>query len=109
MRVLVVDDEPGLVALLTRFLESAGHQVVGATRWDAALADGSYDAALVDWQVARTEGRLIAAQLAASGLDAARLAVMSGHHDAVTAPYRLFPKPFQLADVLTWIRGLEDR
>ncbi len=103
MTILVVDDEARLVRLLTTMLESSGHRVVGAERWDAALAPGPYDAALVDLWVGGTDGRDIADQLVQAGLCRSRVAVMTGDHSAEAGPYRLFPKPFALAHVMSWL------
>lgn len=106
MTILVVDDEAGLVRLLTTMLEASGHRVVGAVRWDSALLAGPYDAALVDLRAGGTDGRAIAHQLVQAGLDRSRVAVMTGDHSAETGPYRLFPKPFSLSDLVSWLSAL---
>lgn len=109
MTVLVLDDEPGVVGLLTRMLEARGHRVVGARRWDAALLDDRYDAALVDWHIGNDDGRLAAERLVRAGLDRSRVAVMSGQHGPGAGPYRLWAKPFSVADVASWLESLGPR
>ncbi|MDA8198217.1 MAG: hypothetical protein M0Z54_02130 [Thermaerobacter sp.] len=109
MTVLVLDDEPRVVDLLTMMLQARGHSVVGARRWDAALLDTRYDAALVDWHLGNDDGRLAAERLVTGGLDRSRVAVMSGQRGPDPGPYRLWAKPFSLADVASWVESLGPR
>lgn len=106
---MVLDDEPRVVDLLTMMLQARGHSVVGARRWDAALLDTRYDAALVDWHLGNDDGRLAAERLVTGGLDRSRVAVMSGQRGPDPGPYRLWAKPFSLADVASWVESLGPR
>ncbi len=109
MTVLVLDDELGVVRLLTMMLEARGHRVVGAGRWDAALLDNRCDAALVDWHIGTDDGRVAIERLVRAGLDRSRVAVMTGHPGAEASPYRLWTKPFSLAEVAKWVESLGPR
>ncbi len=107
MTVLVLDDDAGVVRLLTVMLEAQGYRVVGAQRWEDALLDQHYDAALVDWHIGSADGRLAADRLVQAGLDQSRVAVMSGQHGLEAGPYRLWAKPFSLGELASWIQSLE--
>ncbi len=109
MTVLVLDDEPGVVRLLKMMLQARGHRVVGARSWDAALLHARYDAALVDWHLGHDDGRLVAERLVTAGLDRSRVAVMSGQRGPEPGPYRLWAKPFSLAEVASWVESLGPR
>ena len=60
MNVLIVDDEPDLVALVTRWLERAGYKVANAATGPAALealaADPLPDLVLLDVMLPRIDG-----------------------------------------------------
>ncbi len=106
---MVLDDEPGVVRLLTMMLEARGHRVVGARRWDVALLAKRCDVALVDWHIGNDDGREAVERLVRAGLDRSRVAVMTGHPVAETGPYRLWTKPFSLAEVAEWVESLGPR
>jgi CheY-like chemotaxis protein len=85
--VLVVDDEPELVAMLEEVLAQDGHRMVTAPDGLAALAllrDGEFDAVLCDIRMPRLDGPALARELEASRPDlAARLLLITG--DALRA------------------------
>jgi PAS domain S-box-containing protein len=67
-RVLVVDDEPGLVAVTSELLKSIGYEPVGCSNGAAALAafdkaDGAVDAVIVDEVMPELSGTQLARQL----------------------------------------------
>jgi DNA-binding response OmpR family regulator len=71
MRVLVVEDSERLSTLITQMLRTAGHQVHAVSTASAAvgaLAEGSFDAAVID--IGLPDG---------SGLDVCRRARAAGH------------------------------
>jgi len=66
-RVLVVDDDETMVAFIERVLVDAGHDVVAATRPDAALARADagerFDLAVLDVVMPHLSGDMLAARL----------------------------------------------
>ncbi|MCL8024749.1 response regulator [Nocardioides bruguierae] len=61
MRVLVVDDDPDLVLLISLFLRrQGGHDVVtagdGLEALDVLAADGAVEAVVLDWSMPRLDG-----------------------------------------------------
>lgn len=86
-RVLVVDDEPSIVSLLHRFLESHGYQVTGFTSGEQALAQfrrtpDAFDVVITDKAMPRMNGVELAAALreARPGLP---VLLITGYVDAV--------------------------
>jgi CheY-like chemotaxis protein len=62
LQVLVVDDDPGILSALTRFLQRDGHTVQTATDGQAALAllqEGGYDLILCDVLMPELEGQTL--------------------------------------------------
>jgi CheY-like chemotaxis protein len=62
LHVLVVDDDPGILRALTRFLQRDGHTVQTATDGQAALAllhAGSYDLILCDLLMPALDGQTL--------------------------------------------------
>lgn len=72
MRVLVVDDNRDLVAMLFDYLEARGHTLDAApdgfTGRHLAISQ-SYDAIVLDWMLPRLEGPDVLRQLRAEGCD----------------------------------------
>jgi len=61
-RILCVDDEPNVVTLKCRILESAGHHVTAATSAQDAiqkLEHDTYDAVVTDWRLGDDVGRAV--------------------------------------------------
>jgi CheY-like chemotaxis protein len=62
LRVLVVDDDPGMLSALTRLLQRDGHTVQTATDGQAALAllqEGGYDLILCDLLMPALDGQTL--------------------------------------------------
>jgi len=62
LQVLVVDDDPGILSALTRFLQRDGHTVQTATDGQAALAllhEGCYDLILCDLLMPALDGQTL--------------------------------------------------
>jgi len=113
-RILVVDDEPEIVAMLEEFLAAHGYVVESAP--DAAGAiervRGSiFDAAILDFnlpdmdgvmlhrEIRQMDGELAARTLFTSGL------VQSEHALGYYATYGMgfLPKPFDMQEILDWL------
>lgn len=110
--VLVVDDAPGVCALVEAALEEVGTRVSCATTADRArdiMAAGPVDLALVDI-VLNGESGLDTARLAMKS--GARVLLMSGFADAqgVDLPFPFIAKPFairELVDVVSFLTHAE--
>jgi DNA-binding response OmpR family regulator len=79
-RVLVVDDDPDIVEMMTLALESAGLQASGALSGEAALellAGGDFDFVLLDVRMPGRDGIAVARELRATR-PALRVALMTG-------------------------------
>jgi DNA-binding response OmpR family regulator len=110
----VVDDEPAVVEVLTRFLEKAGHRVAGAGSAEAAVAalqKETYDFVLLDLVLPDITGLQSLARL--KKLTPAPIHVMSGLNDSETKGDALllgatgfFGKPLDLPAVLAAIDKL---
>ena len=113
-RILVVDDEPAAVEILTRYFEASGHRVAGAGSAEAAieaLRGGAYDFVLLDVVLPGLTGLQALAQLRT--LTPAPIHVMSGTNDEeMRTDARLlgasgfFGKPLDLAAILAAIAEL---
>lgn len=83
--VLVVDDEPHLVAIVARTLESAGYRVVTATSGAEALAIGAshgrpIDLLLTDLHMPEMSGRRLSTELRKTQLGL-KVVYLTGHAD----------------------------
>jgi DNA-binding response OmpR family regulator len=81
-RILVVDDEPSAIEILSRFLETKGHRVTGAGSAEAAadaLRRESFDLVLTDVVLPGKTGLQALAEL--RSLTRAPIHVMSGLND----------------------------
>jgi DNA-binding response OmpR family regulator len=113
-RVLVVDDEPAAVEILSRCLEAGGHRVDGTGSAEAAidtLRGGSYDFVLLDVVLPGITGLQALAELKA--LTKAPIHIMSGmNDDEMRKDARLlgasgfFGKPLDIAAILAAIEAL---
>jgi DNA-binding response OmpR family regulator len=113
-RILVVDDEPPAVEILSRYLASRGHSVAGAGSAEAAadaLRRGAFDLVLLDVVLPGRTGLQALAEL--RSLTRAPIHVMSGQNDDETrTDARLlgasgfFGKPLDLDEVLAAIDAL---
>ena len=68
-RILLVDDDPGVVMTLRRLLSDEGHEVVVETRGDAGLArarDGGFDVGITDWKLPGLNGLEVVRELHAA-------------------------------------------
>ena len=81
LRLLVVDDEPEILNLLTEILETAGHQVStavnGRTALDRIARGEAYDLILLDMKMPELDGHAVFEELARSRPEAARRVIFS--------------------------------
>ncbi len=71
-KILVIDDEPGLLYSLISFLEDEGYQAHGASSGEEALsmlAQCSYDGAIVDVRLPGIDGNEVILKARKSGCD----------------------------------------
>jgi len=104
-RLLVVDDEPEMCALLEAGLAKRGFEVTSRTSGDAALAlldQNDFDAIVVDLNMPATSGLDVASWVAANrpdtpvilitafgSLETAVAAIRAGAYDFVTKPFEI--------------------
>lgn len=98
MRILLVDDEPSLLSLLTQYLTRQGHEVRTAGTCAAATAalleEGPLDAAIIDLTLPDGNGEDIARQCAARHPEA-RIVIATGYdYTAPTTTWTVLQKPF---------------
>ena len=100
-KILIVDDEPLITAMLEDWLSEMGHNVVGPAHNLARaleLAKSEMDAAIVDVSLGRDDAYPLVDALIARGLP---LALATGHgQDGIDPRYRTQPalrKPFDFA------------
>jgi len=100
-KILVVDDEPLITAMLEDWLSELGHDVVGPAHNLAKaleLAKSEMDAAIVDVSLGKDNAYPLVDALIARGLP---LALATGHgHDGIDPRYRTqstLRKPFDFA------------
>ena len=118
MRILVVDDEPGLRHTLSLILSAEGHEVESAQDGEAALAAlAARDADLVlcDLRMPRLDGTGFLGRMRATG-SRALVIVMSAYGDddvAIDAmqrgAYDFIQKPFRADQVLLVVRKAMER
>ena len=118
MKLLVIDDEPGLRQSLRLILSDEGHTVTvapdGATGLERALAD-SFDAILCDVRMPAMDGLDFLRAFRAAG-GSALVIMMSayGTEDAAVeamkqGAYDYIPKPFRADEVVLVLRKAEER
>jgi two-component system response regulator AtoC len=118
MRVLVVDDEPGLRNSLRLILTDEGHQVAEAADGAAALARATaeaFDAILCDVRMPALDGLEFVRRYRAAG-GSALVIVMSayGAEDAALAAmkqgaYDYIAKPFRADEIVLTLQKAEER
>lgn len=101
LRLLIVDDEPGILEVLSRLLEAAGHSVRTADSAEAGLAAAraqAFDAVLLDINLPKMTGLRALQEFAAC--TRAPIIMMTGHADSeiekdalLLGARALLPKP----------------
>jgi CheY-like chemotaxis protein len=114
-RVLVVDDEPAVRAILNDFLGQLDFEVYTAPDGAAALQAfhaQHFDLILVDFQMPGITGLEVAAEMRKTNQHLP-IALISGTVNAVEADCitqagitRTFQKPFRLEELCAWIKSL---
>jgi DNA-binding NtrC family response regulator len=108
-RVLVVDDEPGIVRIVTRLLEDNGYEVIAAASPREALAkvDGGQpvDVVVSDVVMPEMSGPELVRQVQEHAPSTAAV-LMSGYTGAGTLPESIpfLTKPFSAAELLAIVR-----
>lgn len=110
-RVLVVEDEPDQLALLSTPLQRAGCAVVGATTGEQALAavvEVRLDLAVIDLRLPGMDGAAVTAALRATH-PRCRIAITSvADADDYPPADAALPKPFTRQQVLALLTGPRD-
>ena len=118
MKLLVVDDEPGLRQSLRLILTDEGHEVAEATDGAAALARAaaeSFDVILSDVRMARMDGLEFLRRYKASAGNALVIMMSAyGSEEAAIAAmkegaYDYIAKPFRADEVVLVLRKAEER
>jgi two-component system OmpR family response regulator len=118
MRLLVVEDDPGMAALLTRSLQREGYAVDTATNGQDALwnaHENDYDAVVLDAMIPAPDGYEVCRRLRADGRWAPVLMLTA--RDAVPDRVRgldagaddYLTKPFALTELFARLRSLTRR
>jgi signal transduction histidine kinase/DNA-binding response OmpR family regulator len=104
-RILVAEDNPDLMQMTCSLFETLGHEVRGATTFDAAaglLRESPFDLLFTDIDLAGKSGVELA-RIAARERPALRVAFASGYggpeRHAVGFPFWIVPKPYRLDDL----------
>ena len=119
MRLLVVEDEPGVARLITDILRQQGYTVLEATDSLAAIQlsakhEGKIDLVLTDVVMPNMGGAQLAAELRRKrpGL---KVVYMSGytenaivHHGVLDSGVEFLPKPFTIEGMAAKIRAILD-
>jgi two-component system response regulator AtoC len=118
MRILVVDDEPGLRQTVSRILASEGYDTLTAAPGEAALAalaEDDADIVLCDLRMPKMSG-LDFIDAYAAGNGRALVIAMSAYGDAETAiaamqrgAYDYIQKPFRAEEVILCVRKAAER
>jgi DNA-binding NtrC family response regulator len=111
VRVLVVDDESDVRDLVSRMLDSAGHEVVaaiGPADAERIFAEGLIDVVVTDVDMDQVRaGIALAATLRHHRPDLPIILMSGGQHEkSVPAGHRLLKKPFQRQELLDAIAGV---
>lgn len=113
-RILVVDDEPHIVALVTRALHGEGYETVVADDGQAALEralEGDLDLVILDVGLPSLDGFEVLRSLRAQGgqVPVIMLTARSAASDAVdgldAGASDYVPKPFSVAELLARVRS----
>lgn len=117
MKVLAVDDETAICALLKRLLESCGHEVAATTSAEEGIRlflddPGSFDLVVTDYAMPRLTGLELIERIKTVRPDV-RTVLFSGHHgqDTVREAKKLkvdalLWKPLEVAVLLKTLQGL---
>jgi two-component system response regulator AtoC len=118
MRILVVDDDPGLRQTVSRILASEGYDTLTAAHGEealAALAEDDADIVLCDLRMPKMSG-LDFIDAYAAGNGRALVIAMSAYGDAETAiaamqrgAYDYIQKPFRAEEVILCVRKAAER
>ena len=108
--ILLVEDDPDLLSLLTEVLEDEGYRVSGASRRQqarAALRKGDIDLLIADSVLRGGNGDDVAKAASRRGLP---IIMMSGEPERIArlsgGPLPFLPKPFRAAALLRLVRQL---
>jgi two-component system alkaline phosphatase synthesis response regulator PhoP len=114
-RILLVEDEPGLVMTITDLLSAEGYEVASAADGDAGLAkasSGGFDLVVLDVMLPRKSGFDICRELRQKGVDTANL-MLTAKTQVVDRVVGLklgaddyLTKPFDPAELLARIEAL---
>ncbi len=117
MRILVVDDDPGVRATMARILEFLGHTVAEAATGDEAErlpAHEPFDAVFADLRLPGTPGDEVVRRLRARWPNL-KAVLMTGDADraevraaASAGTWRLLAKPFDLDQVADQLRRMTE-
>ena len=111
MRVLVADDDPGVLGLLRLVLAGAGHQMLAAADGDAAwaaLQSGAPEVAVLDVRMPGPTGLELLARIRAdervAGLPVILLSALTAEHEVLAGLYAgadcYLTKPFSPDELL---------
>ncbi|MBN1769641.1 MAG: response regulator [Deltaproteobacteria bacterium] len=113
IRILVVDDEPNHLRLLTATLRLEGFHAIGVPDAESALrllGEGSYDLALVDVMMPGTSGLDLARQMKVAH-PGVRVVLMSAYHlserqlrNSQTGAVGFVAKPYQVEELTQYLR-----
>jgi DNA-binding response OmpR family regulator len=108
--ILLVEDDPDLLSLLTEVLEDEGYRVSAASRRQearAALRKGNIDLLIADSVLRGGNGDDVAKAAGRRGLP---IIMMSGEPDRIArlsgGPLPFLPKPFRAAALLQLVKQL---
>ena len=115
MRVLVIEDEPDLLEVVSQLLREAGYAVDTAEDGDEGLfkaQSGQYDAIILDLMIPRVDGWTVLRKLRSAGQTVPVLVLTA--RDALPDRVRgldcgaddYLTKPFELAELLARLRAL---
>jgi two-component system response regulator HydG len=113
MRILIVDDEPEIISMLSEWLSDRWHEVVGITGGAHAVDwvnNPKFDVVLLDIKLPDVDGLAIVSEVIKTG---AKVIVMSGLDQAMWMPAALnsgasgcVAKPIKLAKLQEILEGI---
>jgi two-component system, cell cycle sensor histidine kinase and response regulator CckA len=116
-KILIVEDEAGIRALVQKFLRKRGYQILEAANGEEAVAmlqgsKGTIDLLITDMMMPQMGGRELVERLRAEGRDL-KILYISGYTDDASVYAAELPagsaflqKPFTLSSLLEKVRGL---
>ena len=115
MRILVVEDDPGVRSTVVRMLEFLGHAVSSVSNGEEATnlsGDEPFEVVLTDLRLPGLPGNLLVAQLRERWPDL-KAVIMSGYLDGdevraglLDGRWRLLPKPFDFDQLIAQLQAL---